>query len=272
MYKYLLFLIIGIILFVQLNNKDGFSISGKNEGDNCRDSDDCQTIERGDDIQCTESPFCTCTDIGVGDKICILNPQGVDDAAIPPPVIPPFQPPVPPPRIPPPVRPTRSPPQPPAPAPQLPPPQRPPPQRPAPRPPAPAPQAPAPAPQLPQRPPPQRPAPAPAPAFHESIPLVVDRYPNLYRAQIDPWDVCAAVSGGGMGGGGMAGGGMAGGAPPPIRTLDYNVHNDASNPFEIHSIGEWCDPESLHCVEGASCTGIKLDDELEDGLYYYVCE
>ena len=233
MYKYLLFLIIGIILFVLLNTKDGFSISGRNIGDICIDSDDCKY---GDNTECgyPNPPICSCEE-NVCENRGATADEGVPggDVELPPPVIPPFRPPVPPPRVPPPVRPVRPTRQPPI-----------PPQRPV----------------RPNRPPPQRPA---APPIAEGF---------------DSWDVCAAVSGGGMGGGGMggggmggggmAGGGMAGGAPPPIRTVEVQLHNDVSNPFEIRSIGEWCDPVLLNCVAGASCTGTKL----ENGILYYICE
>ena len=264
MYKYLLFLIIGIILFVLLNTKDGFSISSKNAGEICVDSDDCWTIERGDDIQCTEPPYCTCRDHDGGGKICELNPAGVDDA-IPPPAIPPFQPP-------PPVRPTRPVPQPPTPAPT--PPQRPPiPTRPRP---TPARRPP------PDRPPPQRPPiPPPEVDFHESIPLRMDRDSNWYRPPIDVWGLCAAgggMGGGGMGGGGMAGGGMAGGGMagggmaggnsiPPINTLEYDVHPNAMNSLEQHNIGDWCNPNYRNPCREGSCDG-HTD---VNGVSYYIC-
>jgi len=57
--------------------------------------------------------------------------------------------------------------------------------------------------------------------------------------------------------------------PPAINTLEYNVHDDGNNPFGSQSIGEWCNPDLLNCVDGASCNGSKLD---VDGILYYVCE
>jgi hypothetical protein len=104
----------------------------------------------------------------------------------------------------------------------------------------------------------------------------MDRNPNWdNRPQIDPWDVCAAVSGG-MGGGGMGvgmGGGMAGGgmpegnSVPPINTLEYNVHPDAMDTFELHNIGDWCNPNYRNPCREGSCDGHRD----EGGLLYYIC-
>jgi len=216
MYKYLLFLIIGIILFILLNTKDGFSISGRNAGEICVDSDDCWTIERGDDIQCTEPPYCTCRDHDGGGKICELNPAGVDDA-IPPPAIPPFQPP-------PPVRPTR-----------------PPPRRPD-------------RPQIPTRPPPRRPtSPAEVLPVYGGI---GDALGLCAAGDAGGGMAGGGMGGGGMGGGGMGGGGMGGGnSIPPINTLEYDVHPNAMNSSERHNIGDWCNPNYRNPCREGSCDG-----------------
>ena len=286
MYKYLLFLIIGIILFILLNTKDGFSISGKNEGDDCVDSEDCKV---GDDTECgyPNPPSCSCEDDGTGNNICELNPAGVDDA-IPPPAIPPFQPP-------PPVRPTR-----------------PPPRRPD-------------RPQIPTRPPPRRPT-SPAevlPVYGgigdalglcaagggmggggmagggmagggmgggNSIPpintLEYDVHPNamnsLEQHNIGDWcnpnyrNPCREGSCDGhtddVNGVSYYICAASGGAEPHASVPQVSVTrvhpNVETSPFELVSIDEWCDPEVINCDYGTSCTGQRD----EGGIYYYVCE
>jgi len=69
-----------------------------------------------------------------------------------------------------------------------------------------------------------------------------------------------------------SGGGMVGGTVVPPIVLEYNVHPSAINSLTPPNIDDWCNPNSnVPCGVG-TCTGSNQDDELDNEIYYYVCE
>lgn len=80
MYKYLLFVILGIILFILYNNIDGFSIGGLNVGDDCSENDDCSTRDAVARPICSRNE-CLCNPLK---NICELSLEGLEDIPIPP--------------------------------------------------------------------------------------------------------------------------------------------------------------------------------------------
>lgn len=79
MSKYLLCIILGIIIYLLWNSKNGFSVGGLNIGDPCSNDDDCAKA-KGDTSICKDK--CICSNLGTSDEpknICQL--KYADDAA-----------------------------------------------------------------------------------------------------------------------------------------------------------------------------------------------